>query len=154
MAELPEFSIDDLEEVARVDLGVFSTDDALDIGLCTVEVLTERELALAVDIVLEGYLVFRVRLGDTGPDNDPWLAGKAAVALHFEEPSLLVRRRLEASGQTVADYGLDPETHRAHGGSIPLRAAGRIVGTLTTSGAPDVVDHDVAAEALRRFLAR
>jgi uncharacterized protein (UPF0303 family) len=66
----------------------------------------------------------------------------------------LVRRRLEASGQTVADVGLDPDAYRAHGGSIPLRAGGEIVGTITASGEPDVVDHDVAAEALRRFLER
>jgi uncharacterized protein (UPF0303 family) len=154
MTELPDFSVDELEELTRIDLGVFSSEDAADLGLCAVEVITERELDLAVDIVLRDYLVFRVRLGTTGPENDPWLLGKAAVARYFEEPSLLVRRRLEASGQTVADVGLDPDAYRAHGGSIPLRAGGEIVGTITASGEPDVVDHDVAAEALRRFLER
>lgn len=154
MTELPEFSIDELEELSRLDLGVFSSEDAADLGLCAVEVITERELDLAVDIVLRDYLVFRVRLGTTGPQNDPWLVGKAAVARHFEKPSLLVKRRLEASGQTVADVGLDADMYRAHGGSIPLRASGEIVATITVSGEPDVVDHDVAAEALRRFLER
>ena len=109
--------------------------------------ITERELDLAVDIVLDDYLVFRVRLGTTGPENDPWLLGKAAVARYFEEPSLLVRRRVEASGQTVADVGLDPDAYRAHGGSIPLRAGGEIVGTITVSGEPDVVDHIDALHA-------
>ncbi len=152
MADLPEFSIEDLEPLTRIDVGFFGTDDALDLGLSAVEIITERELNLAVDIVLRGYLVFRVRLGSTGRDNDSWLQGKAAVALHFEEPSLLVRRRLEASGQSLADLGLDPELYKAHGGSIPIRASGEIVGTITVSGEPDVVDHEVAAEALRRFL--
>lgn len=154
MTNLPDFTIAELEELTRIDFGVFGNDDAVDLGLCAVEVITERNLNLAVDIVLEGYLVFRVRLGSTGPDNDPWLEGKAAVARHFEEPSLLVRRRHEASGATVADFGLDADMYRAHGGSVPLRAGGRVVGTITVSGEPDVVDHDVAAEALRRFLDR
>lgn len=154
MSELPEFSIDDLEPLARMDLGIFTSEDAVDLGLCAVEIITERELDLAVDVLLDDYLVFRARLGTTGPGNDPWLAGKAAVAVHFEEPSLLVRRRLEASGQTVADFGLDPDIYRAHGGSVPLRAAGRIVGTITISGEPDVIDHEVASDAIRRFLDR
>lgn len=154
MSELPEFTIDDLEPLARMDLGIFTNEDAVDLGLCAVEIVTERELSLAVDVVLDDYLVFRARLGTTGPDNDPWLAGKAATAVHFEEPSLLVRRRLEASGQTVADFGLDPDIFRAHGGSVPLRAGGRIVGTITISGEPDVIDHEVASDAIKRFLDR
>lgn len=154
MSELPEFSIDDLEPLARLDLGIFTNEDAVDLGLCAVEIITERELNLAVDVILDDYLVFRARLGTTGAGNDPWLAGKAAVAVHFEEPSLLVRRRHEASGQTVADFGLDPDLYRAHGGSVPLRAGGRIVGTITISGEPDVIDHEVASDAIRRFLER
>ncbi len=154
MTDLPDFTIEELEELTRIDFGVFGNDDAVDLGLCAVEVITERNLDLAVDIVLDGYLVFRVRLGSTGPDNDPWLDGKAAVALQFEEPSLLVRRRLEASGLTVADHGLDPDTYRAHGGSVPLRAGGRVVGTITVSGEPDVIDHDVVAASIKRFLDR
>lgn len=154
MSDLPDFTIEELTELTRIDLGLFSNEEAVDLGLCAVEVITERELNLAVDIVVRGDLAFRARLGSTGPDNDPWLAGKAAAARHFEEPSLLVRRRLEASGQTVADHGLDPDAYRPHGGSIPLRAGGEVVATITVSGEPDVVDHDVAAEALRRFLER
>lgn len=154
MGELPEFSIDDLEPLTRLDLGIFTNEDAVDLGLCAVEIITERELDLAVDIVLDDYLVFRARLGTTGPDNDPWLAGKAAAAVYFEEPSLLVRLRHEASGQTVADFGLDADVHRTHGGSIPLRAAGRIVGTITISGEPDVIDHEVASDAIKRYLER
>jgi hypothetical protein len=37
---------------------------------------------------------------------------------------------------------------------MPIRVNGEFVGTITTSGEPDVVDHAVAAEAVRRFLAR
>jgi uncharacterized protein (UPF0303 family) len=43
---------------------------------------------------------------------------------------------------------------KAHGGSIPLRVGGKIVGTLTMSGEPDAVDHEAAAEAIERYLGR
>jgi uncharacterized protein (UPF0303 family) len=154
MTVLPRFSIDDLEPLARLDLGIFTNEDAVDLGLCAVEIITERDLDLAVDIVLDGYLVFRARLGTTGPENDSWLTGKAAVAMHFEEPSLLVRLRHEALGQTVADFGLDPDAYRAHGGSVPIRAGGKIIGSITVSGEPDVIDHEVASDAIQAFLER
>lgn len=152
MSDLPTVTIEDLEHLATVDLGHLDNDAAVDLGLLVLEIATERGLSLAVEVVLGTDVVFRAKLGSTGPENDPWLAGKAAVARHFEVPSLLVRRRLEAAGETVQDHDLDPDRFRAHGGSIPLRAGGAVVGTLTTSGAPDVVDHDVSAEALRRYL--
>jgi uncharacterized protein (UPF0303 family) len=151
-SDLPVFTLEQLEESAPLDLGHVTNDDAVDLGLTALEVASERGLSLAIEIVLEGDVVFRVKLAQTGPENDPWLTGKAAVARHFGVPSLLVRRRLEAAGETVSDHGLDPEHYRAHGGAIPLRAGGIVVGTLTASGAPDVVDHDVATEALRRYV--
>jgi uncharacterized protein (UPF0303 family) len=46
------------------------------------------------------------------------------------------------------------EVLRAHGGAIPLFVSGGLVGTITMSGEPDVVDHAAAAETVRRFLAR
>lgn len=148
---LPVFTLEQLEELTPIDLGHVSNDDAVDLGLVALEIATERGVGLAIEVVLGDDVVFRAKLGQTGPDNDPWLTGKAAVARHFGVPSLVVRRRLEAAGETVSDHGLDPERFRAHGGAIPLTAGAVIVGTLTVSGAPDVVDHDVAAEALRRF---
>lgn len=35
---------------------------------------------------------------------------------------------------------------------IVLRVAGDIVGTITTSGEPDRIDHETSAEAIRRYL--
>jgi uncharacterized protein (UPF0303 family) len=52
----------------------------------------------------------------------------------------------------VADDGLD-DTHKAHGGSIPILVAGAVVGTVTMSGEPDVLDHAAVSETVRRFLA-
>lgn len=154
MSDLPEFTVDDLEREERLDLPAFTNDDAVDLGLAAVEVIDERGLNLAVRVVLRGDVVFQAKLGTSGPDNDPWLAGKHAVVERFGEASLLVRRRHEASGSPFEERtDVDHDTFKAHGGSIPIVVKGEVVGSITTSGEPDVVDHATSAEAIRRYLA-
>ncbi len=150
--ELPTFTVSELEELS-FDFEEFTNDHAVNLGLTAVEVITEWELNLAVDIVLRGDLVFRAKLGTTGPDNDPWLAGKAAVALKHGEPSLLVRRRHEALGTPYPEVVVDGIELKAHGGAIPIFVNGAVVGTITMSGEPDVLDHAASAETLRRYAA-
>ena len=154
MSDLPVFTIEDLEAVPRFEQESFDNSDAVTLGLAAVEVIRHHGANLAVRIVLGGDAVFVAKLGTTGPGNDPWLAGKAAVAERFGEPSLLVRRRHEAAGTPFADRtDLDPDVFRAHGGSVPIFVDGEVAGTITMSGEPDVVDHALVAEAIRRYRA-
>jgi uncharacterized protein (UPF0303 family) len=152
--DLPVFTIADLEGLTGLDVDRFTNDDAVELGVLGVAVIRERDANLCVQIVIGDDVVFRANLKNTGPANDPWLAGKAAVARHFSEPSLLVKRRQEAAGTTLEQQGFDFETYRAHGGSFPIRVGGVVVGTITMSGEPDVVDHAAAAETIRRYVAR
>jgi uncharacterized protein (UPF0303 family) len=155
MSDLPEFTVADLEAQPALDVETFRNDDAVDLGLLAVALIRERGLDLAVKIVLYDDVVFQAKLGSTGPGNDEWLDGKARVVRRFGEPSLLVRRRHEEAGTPFEERDdVDHDTHKAHGGSMPIRAGGQVIGTITTSGEPDVIDHDVASEAVRRFLAR
>lgn len=152
--ELPVYTVEDLEREEPFDLDSFENDDALDLGLAAVEVIDERGLDLAVRIVLRDDIVFQAKLGGSGPKNDPWLAGKHAVVMRFGEASLLVRRRHEQAGTPFEERtDVDHDAFKAHGGSIPLRVRGEVVGSITTSGEPDVVDHATSAEAIRRYLA-
>lgn len=154
MSELPEYTVADLEREQVIDADAFDNDDALDLGLAAVEVIDERGLNLAVRIMLRGDLVFQAKLGTSGPGNDPWLAGKHAVVERFGEASLLVRRRHEEAGTPFDQLpDIDHDAFKAHGGSIPIKVRGEVVGSITTSGEPDVVDHATSAEAVRRYLA-
>lgn len=154
MTDLPAFTAAELESQPAIDVVAFTNDDAVDLGVIAVEVIRERRLNLAVRIVLDGDIVFQAKLGTTGSGNDPWLAGKAAVVERFGEPSLLVKlRHLEAGTPFEQRTDVDHDQLKAHGGSMPIRVGGRVVGTITTSGEPDVVDHATTAEAVRRFLA-
>lgn len=152
--ELPDFSIEELEELDTVEFERFGNEEAVELGLIAVAMIRERALNLAVDIVLGNDLVFRAKLGTTGEENNLWLAGKASVARMFGTSSLLVRRRHEAAGTPFTDLDLDHDAFKAHGGSIPLRVGGEIIGTITASGEPDVIDHEVAAAAIRQYLSR
>ena len=149
---VPEFSLEQLEAAGRIELDHFTNEDAYELGTLAASVALEWGLSLAVDIVIGDYLVYRARLGETGPGNDPWLSGKAAAATHFGEASLLVRRRQEATGVPFTELPLDHDAIKAHGGSIPIYVDGALCATITMSGEPDVVDHEAAAEALRRFI--
>jgi uncharacterized protein (UPF0303 family) len=149
----PDYTLEDLENEPRVDLEHFTKEDAFALGTIAAGVILEWGVSLAVDIVIGDDLVYRAKLGKTNKGNDEWLAGKAAVATHFGESSLLVRLRHEAGDTPFTDLDLDHDTMKAHGGSIPLRVQGEIVGTITMSGEPDVVDHETCTEAVTRYLA-
>jgi len=154
MTDLPAFTAADVEAQPSIDLPEFTNDDAVGLGLIAVEVIRERGLNLAVRIVLRGDTVFQAKLASTGPGNDPWLAGKAAVVEKFGEPSLLVKLRHQEAGTPFEERtDVDHDALKAHGGSMPIRVDGDVVGTITTSGEPDVVDHATTAEAVRRYLA-
>jgi uncharacterized protein (UPF0303 family) len=153
MTDLPVYTAADVAAQPTIDVRSFDNDDAVRLGLLAVEVIRERALNLAVRVVLRGDVAFQAKLKTTGPGNDPWLAGKAAVVERFGEPSLLVKlRHVEAGTPFEGRDDVDHELLKAHGGSMPIRVNGEIVGTITTSGEPDVVDHATTAEAVRRFL--
>ncbi len=154
MTDLPVYTAADIDP-AGLDVATFDNDDAVDLGLVAVQAIRDAGANLAVRIVLGGDVVFQAKLGTTGPGNDPWLAGKAAVAERFGEPSLRVRRTHEEAGTPFEERDdVDHETLKAHGGAIPIRVAGELVGTITMSGEPDVIDHQVVTEAVRRYLAQ
>lgn len=154
MSEIPVFTAADVEAELLFDVPTLSQDDAVDLGLVAVALVRERGLNLAVRVELQGETIFLARTGSTDTGHEAWLEAKARAVRRFGVPSLLVRRRHEEAGTPFEQReDVDHDQVKAHGGSVPLRVRGELVGTLTTSGEPDVVDHAVSAEAVRRFLA-
>jgi uncharacterized protein (UPF0303 family) len=152
---IPSFTVADLEYLNEIELNGFDNADAVNLGIIAVEVINEWGLSLAVDVVVAGDLVFRAKLGSTGPGNDQWLRAKAATSLRFAEASMLVKARHVEAGTSFEERDdVDHDELKAYGGAIPLKVAGQIVGTITLSGEADAVDHEVAAEAIRRYIER
>ena len=131
----------------------FDLNDAWRLGSAAAELIVENGYSLAVQIVVGGRVVFKAAFNGVSQDTEPWLTGKAAAALLFESSTYRVRLRKDLDPSVVD--GLDEDTYRTHGGSIPIRVHGRgIVGTITVSGEPDTVDHAVAIDAIARALGR
>jgi uncharacterized protein (UPF0303 family) len=129
----------------------FDLNDAWRLGSAAVDIILAKGYSLSVQIVIAGRTVFKAALNGVSQDTEPWLVGKAAAALLFESSSMRVRLRKDADPSVIE--GLDEDLYRTHGGSVPIRVVGAgIIGTITVSGEPDVVDHAVAIDALKRLL--
>lgn len=147
---LPVFSIADIEsQLAELRFDSFDQEAAYALGTLAAEIVRERELTLAVQIVLGDHIVYKAALGDVPEGTTSWLRRKSNVAKREGTASLLVRLREEEAGHELE---LNDE-FAVSGGSFPLVVDGEIVGTITGSGEPDVVDHDVVTSALRSYLA-
>ena len=140
----------------ELQLRSFSNDDAWALGLALVTRGQAEQLPIAVEIVRNGHQLFHAALPGATPDNDAWIARKAATVLRFGHSSLYVGQRSREAGTTFEEqFGLDPQQYVAHGGGFPVivRDVGPI-GVVVVSGLPQVEDHAVVVTALRELLAR
>jgi uncharacterized protein (UPF0303 family) len=146
----PTYTIEQLENAPVANFPSFTRDDAVKLGEFAVAVIREWDRNLAVDVHIGDELAFRAQLGSTGQGNANVIQGKILVMKKFGHSSLLARLKKEAD-PSIAD-GLD-ESYKFWGGVIPIFVDGELVGSIGTSGEPDVVDHEAAAEAVTRYLA-
>jgi uncharacterized protein (UPF0303 family) len=146
----PTYTLEQLENEPRVELPSFTRDDAVRLGEIAVAVIREWGRDLAVDVHIGDELAYRAQLGSTGQANADVIAGKRLVAKRFGHSSLLARLKRDAD-PSLAE-GLD-DSYKFWGGCIPIFAGDELVGTISTSGEPDTVDHEAAAEAVRRYVA-
>jgi uncharacterized protein (UPF0303 family) len=146
----PTYTIEQLENAPVANFPSFTRDDAVKLGEIAVAVIREWDRNLAVDIHIGDELAYRAQLGTTGQGNANVVQGKILVMKKFGHSSLLARLKKEAD-PSIAD-GLD-ESYKFWGGVIPIFVDGELVGSIGTSGEPDVVDHEAAAEAITRYLA-
>ena len=143
-----------LAQEHRLVFASFTHDDAWALGSLLVELARERDLPVAIDIRRGDQQLFHHARPGTTPDNDAWIERKTNVVRRFGHSSLLVGQRHRDRGTTFEESaGLPRETYAAHGGAFPITVTGAgIIGTVTVSGLPQVDDHNLVVEALRRFL--
>jgi uncharacterized protein (UPF0303 family) len=132
----------------------FDNADAWRLGCLLVELGTQRDLPVAVDIRRGAQQLFHAALPGSSADNDAWIERKVRVVDRFGCSSYLVGRRLAARGRSLdAAAGVDPARYAAHGGAFPVRVRDvGVVGTVTVSGLPQADDHALAVEAIRGHL--
>lgn len=146
--------IADLEAQEReLVLERFDHDDAWRLGSAITAIAQGAGHAVGIDIRRPGLILFRSALPGITPDQDVWIARKAATVLRMEASSALVDARLTAFGlDTSAGAWLGPD-FAITGGSFPIRVRGAgVVAAATASGLTSMEDHDLVVAGIRAHL--
>ena len=132
----------------------FSRRDALNIGLKLIENAEKQAQPVAVEITVNGLVVFRYFMEGSRPESELWLARKRNAVDLMETSSLRFFAELEDAGETFADRKLDPNEYAA-GGGFPIRLRGTgVIGSICVSGYPDHVDdHQLIINTLAKYFA-
>lgn len=125
----------------------FTDKEAWDLGSWLVENARIRNFPIAIDITRNGHRLFHYAFDGASPDNEQWIAAKAAVVQRCSHSSFYMGGKIES--QEGAKL-LPLEKFAAHGGAFPLliRNVGP-VGHVAVSGLPSAEDHAFVVEALR-----
>ena len=114
-----------------------------------------RRVGIAVLVLRGGQRLFAASLPGTVPDHDAWLERKSRTVARFGRSSLRIGQQLREAGSTLEEtYYLSEREYTVHGGAFPITVAGTgVVGSVAVTGLPQLEDHALAVEALRRALA-
>lgn len=134
--------------------GSFGHADAWRLGSRITAIAEEAGHMVGIDIRRPGLILFRAALPGITPDQDTWIARKAAVVLRMEASSALVDARLSATGVDPAAVGWLGADYAVTGGSFPIRVRDvGVVAAATASGLSSQEDHDLIVEGIRAHLA-
>lgn len=132
----------------------FSRTDALALGLKLHENAKKQPIPVAVEITVNGLVVFRYFPDGALPDSELWLTRKRNTVELMEMSSLHFLAWLEANGETVEGRKLEPNDYAAGGGGFPIRLRGTgVIGSVCVSGLPDhQEDHRLVVDTLREWI--
>ena len=152
-----KYSLDELKQQEKeYEFDRFTCEDALKLGLILIEKAKSEKAPVAIDITRNGQQMFHYSFDEAAPDNDAWIQGKSKVVNFFHSSSLYMEYWLEENQKDmVKDRCVDPLVYRASGGSFPLTIKNvGIVGTITVSGLPSHLDHQLILDSLEEYRRR
>ena len=132
----------------------FDNDDAWELGSIIVEEARKKGLAIAVDIVINGYKVFRYGFQGTNNYNDIWLTRKINSVTTIQKSTLRLHYMMAMEIENIyTDGDLKPSEFATMGGGFPIYVSGvGVIGVLAVSGLPHVEDHELVVEGICQFL--
>lgn len=132
----------------------FTNEDAWDLGSFMVSEAARNHLPVAISIRLNnGYTVFQYGFPGTNANNEIWMTKKFNSVRNMEMSSLRLYMRLQKSGETLEDRGLNSQEYVAKGGGFPVRVSGvGVIGAVIVSGLDHVADHDFATSCISKYL--
>ena len=153
MSVLEEIKIREKEE-ALLQFTSFSYDDALALGLKIKELAEEKYAPVAIEIEINGMVIFHFSMTGSNGRNNMWVKRKANTVRAAQVSSLHGMQQRERDGKDIVkDWGLDPMEYAAIGGGFPIRLKGTgIIGSVAVSGLPHWEDHALVVEAIASYL--
>jgi uncharacterized protein (UPF0303 family) len=129
---------------------------ALEIGEIAKSFAVLRNLPIAIQVRLIGWIVYHASLPGSTNKNHWWIDRKARVVSLKHHSTMYERVSSQERGvDWHKENNLLDETHAIHGGGLPLITKNQgFVGVLLISGLPQVEDHLLGVEVLTEFLAR
>ncbi len=145
-----------IEEEKNLLLGTLTLTDLIFIGEIAKSIGIVRKLPIAIEVRLEGWVIYHASLPGSTAENQNWIDRKARVVLLKHHSTLFERVSAEERGvDWHKENNLLDETHAIHGGGLPLITKDQgFVGVLLISGLPQVEDHLLGVEVLTEYLAR
>lgn len=132
----------------------FDHTDAWRLGSRITAIARDAGHPVGIDIRRPGLILFRAALPGITPDQETWIARKAAVVLRMEASSALVDARLSAAAVDPVATGWLDTSYAVTGGSFPIRVRGvGVVAAATASGLSSQDDHDLIVDGIRAYLA-
>lgn len=133
----------------------FSRSDALQVGLDIIERAKSFPDPIAVEITINGLVVFKYFMEGAILDSDYWLERKRNSVNLMSMSSLRFLYWLEDAGTDLRGRKLDPDTYAAGGGGYPIRIKGMdVIGSICVSGLPNHLDdHQLITDTLDAYLA-
>jgi uncharacterized protein (UPF0303 family) len=151
-------SIDqDIDKIAlqekRLQFKNFDSGVAWALGGALKVAAEKRHVAVAIDIQVNGHVLFSYAMPGTTPDNWEWIRRKRNVVMRYRRSSYAIGLKHQRAGTTLESSGLDAKDYAAHGGCFPILLEGTgCVGTITVSGLPQREDHALVVSVLREYL--
>ena len=152
MSEYSYHSLTDLEK--ELVFRSFSRADAATLGTMLDEEGQKCGSPIAMEITINGLVVYRYFQDNCPSDSTNWLARKRRVVDEQGMGSLRFGQMLEENGETLEDHKIDSMNYAPGGGGMPiiLHKTG-IIGSVCVSGCPDhLMDQKIVTNGMRRLL--
>ncbi|MEZ5450823.1 MAG: heme-degrading domain-containing protein [Thiolinea sp.] len=140
---------------SRLRFSRFDAMTAWQIGSRLRETAGARAQAVAIDIRINGQLLFFCAMPGTTPDNADWIRRKVNTVQRFHTSSYAISLKMQQQQSNLTDkYGVSAADFVAAGGCFPVRLQGNscCIGTITVSGLPQRQDHALVVEVLADML--
>ena len=144
-----------LTEEKEIQLPHFNNQTAWELGNLIKLAAEKLEVSVAIEVYAFEHVLFSYLMPGTNKDNHDWIKRKRQSVMRFGHSSYYQGQYNASKNRDFeAQPHIDPKEYCAHGGSFPIRIINSgLIGTVTVSGLPQEMDHQLAVDALRKIQA-